>query len=155
MNRVFSLLVFSVIFSHFTLAQTKVLSFDQAPTLEIDIQQLDEQYPPALGPGSEVVYKDQDQAFIKAYAGMLNQLNRFLNEKGFYWETPVRCFNRVYFNEKGTVDYYLFQFKTGTVSDVKQKQFAQLVEKFLNGYQFEMSHNKRFAQCSPVLYQDI
>lgn len=153
-QRVLLLAIFCV-FSQYAFSQAKVLTFDQAPEFEIDIQQLDEHYPPAVGPGENVVYKNQDEAFTKAYSKMLNQLNQYLNNKGFYWQNPVRCFNRVYFNEKGEVDYYLFKFKPGSVSAQKQEKFSELVGAFLEDFQFELSSKKRFAQCSPVMYQDI
>lgn len=155
MDRVILLLSLFSIFSQHAYSQVKVLTFDQAIDQAIDIPQLDTQYPPAIGAGEEVVYRNQDQAFIEAYSGMLNELNQYLNGQGFYWENPVRCFNRFYFNEKGKVDFYLFKFKPGSVSEEKQKEFSELIEAFLKDYQFSLPSQKRFAQCSPVVYQDI
>jgi len=74
-------------------AQSKVMDFEDAPTQGIDIQSLDEVYPPAIGPGEQVIYKNKNEEFIKTYSGMLQQLSRHLNKNGFYWKNAVRCFN--------------------------------------------------------------
>jgi hypothetical protein len=118
------------------------------------VAELDSRYKSALHTNSELaVFKtEQEQkAFTEAYQGMLSEFGAFLTKSGFAWEKQTRCFNRIYFNESGKVDYFLFHFKD--LDAKKAATFQQLLSDFVKTYTFPLKPKVKFAQCSPVVYQ--
>ncbi len=111
MNRII-LCSLLMLFSSFALvAQPKVMSFEDAFMQNVEVNQLDEEYTPAVGAGEKVIYKGQEQAFVQSYSKMLHK--------------------------------------------EKEKRFKKLVEEFIETYKFELPSKQKFAQCSPVVYQDV
>ncbi len=121
----------------------------------ITLEELDNQYQSALHAQPELaVFNGQEEAFIEAYKSMLFDLATFLKENEFIWGKTTRCFNRIYLNKEGGIDYFLYNFKAGEIDPEKEKQFKALLSRFIENYQFPLTAKQKFAQCSPVSYLD-
>jgi hypothetical protein len=138
--------------------QSVGLTFQQAEKQGISINQLDSIYANAVHSDTSLaVFKtekeqeDSHQAYIK----LLQDFGKFLSEHNFKWEKPTRCFNRIYFDSDGTIDYFLFNFlgKTEDKPDVNtEMEFQRLLTIFISKYKFSLTANTKFAQCSPTTY---
>lgn len=131
-----------------------VSSFSEFEAQGNKVAELDSLYKSALHSNPELsVFKTEkeQQAFTEAYQKMLTEFGAFLSKSGFAWEKQTRCFNRIYFNESGKVDYFLFHFKD--LDAKKAATFQQLLSNFVKSYTFPLKPNVKFAQCSPVVYE--
>lgn len=131
-----------------------VMSANETTDQGINIEELDSAYTPAIGADSIVtVFQGQEEAYVKAYYSLIHDLSTYLNQHNFRWGEQVRCFNRIYFAAEGTVDYYIYDFKA-YLSDEQKAEFQELINEFMADYQFGLSADQPFAQCSPVNFRD-
>ena len=122
----------------------------------ISIEKLDEKYKSALHSDStKAAFKGQEKKFTEGYISLLNDLSTFLKKNNFSWGKQTRCFNRIYMNKNGQVDYFLFNFKEGEIDQAKEEEFKKLLNKFIQTYEFPLKNTVDFAQCSPVKYSDL
>jgi NurA-like 5'-3' nuclease len=133
-------------------------TFQNAEKLGISIKQLDSLYPSAVHTDTTLaVFKTEKEqvALQQAYIKLLQDFGKFLSENNFKWEKQTRCFNRVYFNSDGTIDYFLFNF-LGKTEDKPaeniEKEFQRLLNVFISEYKFSLTAKTKFAQCSPTTY---
>lgn len=120
----------------------------------IRIEQLDNAYESALSDDStKAVFAGQEKEFYEGYVSMLQALGKHLTANNFKWDKTTRCFNRIYFNKDGEIDYFLFNFLPGQIEPDKEKEFEKHVSTFVQTYKFPISADKNFAQCSPVTYK--
>lgn len=158
MNKTNFILSIFFIISFQVFGQQAGLTFQNAEKQGILIEELDRSYQSALHSDTSLaVFKtDAEQiAMQKAYHGLLQDLGKFLSQNNFDWKGPTKCFNRIYFNSDGTIDYFLFNF-LGTNSpkpsaDVEE-EFEKLLNIFISDYKFKLTANTKFSQCSPVTY---
>jgi len=133
------------------------LTFEDAEKQGI-LHDLDSLYKSAMHTDtSKAVFKTEEEvnAMLGAYTKLLQDLGHFLSDNNFKWNKPTRCFNRIYFNTDGSVDYFLFNFLGKTndkPSAKKQKEFQRLLTLFIKDYKFALTADTKFAQCSPVTY---
>lgn len=136
-----------------TYGQKMATSFKKAIDSGVSVQKLDEAYQSALHEDStKAAFRGREKEFINAYTSMLTDLQKHLANNQFTWGQSTRCFNRVYFNSNGGIDYFLFDFKNLPVE--KQNDFERLLGSFIKTYQFPVTNTVNFAQCSPVSYVD-
>lgn len=135
-------------------AQHVADTFQHAESSGYSMQELDKQYKSAIGTGNVVFKGDDEKRLITAYTDMLFDLNRYLNQNNFRWNSKVRIFNRVYFEPDGSISYYLVNLKPAGLDEEKQKAFVSLLSNFIQHYKIKITANTRFAQCSPVIYED-
>lgn len=139
--------------------QNKGMTFQEAEIMGTPVSHLDSIYKSALHSDSSLaVFKTEkeQQAMMDAYVKLLQDLGKYLSDNNFEWEKPTRCYNRIYFNTDGTIDYFLFNFlgKNEEVpSEENQKVFRQLLNEFITDYQIEPRASTKFAQCSPTTYK--
>ncbi len=134
------------------------LTFQQAEKQGISIIHLDSTYASAVHSDTSLaVFKTEkeQEALQQAYIKLLEDFSKFLSENNFKWEKPTKCFNRIYFNADGTIDYFLFNFLGKT--EVKpaeniEKEFQNLLNVFISDYKFSLTAKTKFAQCSPTTY---
>lgn len=149
------LLLLMIAFTLPVWAQHVADTFQSAETKGYSMLQLDKQYPSAIGAG-EVVFKGDDQQKLTvAYGKLIQDLAKYLNQNNFYWKTPVRIFNRIYFEPDGSISYYLVNLAPTDLDEARQQQFLTLLNKFVQNYKINITAKSRFAQCSPVLYSNI
>jgi hypothetical protein len=121
----------------------------------ISLEKLDEAYQNALhSDSSKAAFRGREKEFYNGYVSLLNDLGSYLKENNFSWGKTTRCFNRIYINKTGEIDYFLFNFKPGAISKDKEEEFEKLLGAFIQTYQFPMTNEVNFAQCSPVIYAD-
>lgn len=140
-----------------TVAQQHIAdSFQHAEKQGYSMQELDKRYPSAIG-GDNAIFKAAEEVkFINAYTQMLGDLAKYLNKNGFWWgNSRTRIFNRIYFEPDGSISYYLVNLEPAGMEKVKQNAFLFLLNNFIQHYKIKIKANSRFAQCSPVLYQDV
>ena len=156
MKELFLTSVFTVLaLSGFT--QQRVSTFQNAIEGGIRIQNLDSLYKPALSGGADslqAVFYGKQTEFQKQYIALLQAFGKHLKANNFSWGKKTRCFNRIYFNEHGRIDYFLFNFQPGELSHENEKQFKKLLTTFIEDYKFPLPAQSKFAQCSPVIYND-
>jgi hypothetical protein len=96
--------------------------------------------------------KDNSEEFVNAYYQLLLDFGKFLSANDFHWKQTTRCWNRIYFNKDGKVDYFLYQFNS-ELSDEMKTRFDILLNEFIKDYQLPITAEVPFSQCSPVNYQ--
>ncbi|RRB14042.1 hypothetical protein [Larkinella knui] len=140
--------------------QSKARTFQEAEKMGKSYQHLDKLYKSAVHSNTALaVFKtgaDQQKCY-GAYTVLLQDPGRFLNQNNFQWERPTRCFNRIYISADGKIDYFVYHFLPNKedpnyqVSEIKRQEFAKLLARFAQDYQFSVSANEPFAPCSPVV----
>jgi len=142
-----------------TFGQQLGLTFQEAQKQGISIEHLDSIYMSAVHADTSLaVFKteSEQEALFQAYAKLLQDLGQFLSDNNFKWEKPTKCFNRIYFNEDGTIAYFLFNFMgkpEDKPSEKMEKEFQELLHAFIADYQFSVTAETKFAQCSPTIYK--
>lgn len=143
-----------------TFGQNRGMTFQKAEERGIRISFLDSTYKSAVNTDTtKAVFKaEKDQELMhKAYVKLLQDFGKYLHDNNFTWDKPTRCFNRIYFNSNGTIDYFLFNFlgktKEGNPSEVQTEEFQKLLNNFIKDYKFELKADSKFAQCSPTTYK--
>ena len=144
-----------------TFGQHLALTFQDAAKQGINMQNLDGIYKSAVHiDTSQAVFKtDQEQqAMYEAYTKLLQDFGKFLTTNNFKWDKPTKCFNKIYFDSDGTIDYFLYNFLTKDVkpedqlSQDKQAEFNRLLNLFIKDYKISLTAKTKFAQCSPSTY---
>jgi hypothetical protein len=158
MNKVSFIITVLLTISFQTFGQQLGLTFQNAEKQGISIKYLDSLYTSALHTDTSLaVFKTETEqkAMQQAYIKLLQDWGNFLSENNFKWEKPTRCFNRIYFNVDGTIDYFLFNF-LGKPEDKPaeniEKEFQRLLNVFIADYKFTLTAKTKFAQCSPTTY---
>jgi len=150
-----NILVYTFISAAFNLFSQKAMTFQEAEKSGISVAKLDSVYISGLHTDStKSVFHQQQKEFIAAYQSMLQDLGNYLKKNKFSWGKSTACFNRIYFSSQGKIDYFLYNFRKGDVTEEKEKQFDGLLNNFIKTYQFPMKAKTGFAQCSPVRYMD-
>lgn len=158
MTKNISILILLVMFCLNSFGQHLGMTFQEYEKQGTTIQHLDSIYKSAVdGDTSKAVFKTEaeQQALGEAYIKMLQDFGKFLTAHNFTWDKPTRCFNRIYFNSDGTIDYFLYNFlgkPEDKLSDERQKEFNELLNQFIKDYKFTMTAKVKFAQCGPTRY---
>jgi len=119
-------------------------------------RELDSIYSSAIHADTSLaVFKTQElqEKLIKAYTLFLQEFGTFLKANKFTWGRETKCWNRVYFSKSGQVDYYIYDFKT-TIEVEKELRFRKLFAEYIQTHRLNITSDKKFAQCSPVVYYD-
>lgn len=143
-----------MMFSQGLVAQ-KAMTFADAEQKLENYHKLDEEYKSAVHSEVELaVFKsdEEQRTHIESYQLFLQGLGKHLKSNGFEWETSTKCFNRIYFDKDGSIDYFLFHFIEENVPDEKAEQFRDLLEKYISDYRYPVTASVKFAQCGPVRY---
>lgn len=133
----------------------QVFSEKEAEKQGNSYKRLDGIYPSALhlNPILAVFKTPQEQEnFQKAYIKFMQDLNAFLKANNFSWGKQTTCFNRIYFNANGVVDYFLYSFPSGQITPEKEKEFERLLKLFLKGHKFTVTAKENFSQSSPYKF---
>ncbi len=135
----------------------KAMPFQEAEKQGKSYQTLDSLYKSAVHSDTTLaVFKTpvEQQILQKTYGDFLRELGAFLKTNNFKWEKLTKCFNRIYINSDGTVDYFLYKFSKDQITDEKEQEFDRLLNLFLKDHKFPAIAKEKFAQCSPVKYSD-
>ena len=108
---------------------------------------LEQEYSNAL----EIFKSEEDSNKLMAtWKTFFADLGKFLSEKGYKWEEQTRCFNRIYMSPDGTIEYFLYHFKT--LDPKKEKLFQQHLQEYITTHKFGMEGPVKFAQCGNIVY---
>jgi hypothetical protein len=155
----FFLSIFLLTHTFHVSAQSNVGNILQMEQQGISIKKLDSTYKSAIHSDTTMaVFKtEKEQVQLQdAYQKLLQALGNYLSAHSFYWEKPTRCYNRIYFNASGKIDYFIYNFlgkEDVKPSQVQEAMFKTLVQQFIKDYVFSLKANEKFAQCSPTVYQ--
>jgi hypothetical protein len=151
MKKVSIFLIF-IFFSTVSFGQL-ALSFKEAKEEGVSHQKLDSIYLSGVHANPELgVFNENMEEFVNAYHSLLKDFGKFLKANGFQWEKPTKAFNRIYFSSEGNIDYFLYYFNKGQLTDEQETRFGSLLNEFIKDYQFPLKADVGFAQCSPVTY---
>ena len=156
MKKITGCIIVCLVFVINSYAQT-VITFQDAAKQGISYQHLDSLYKSAVHTDPKLAVfktKEEQQKLQTAYINFIQSLAAYLKTNHFKWEKQVHCFNRIYFAPNGKVDYFLYNFPIGEISDSKEKEFTRLLSVFVKNNKFGLTANERFAQCSPIKYAD-
>ncbi len=130
------------------------MSIQQVREKNIKIEDIEKNYKNAIDtPPAESVFKAEE--LQPAYQKLLQDFNTFLSKNNFKWEKKTKCFQRIYFNNDGTIDYFIYNFlgkPEDQPSAEKQAEFGKLLNQFVQDYKFALSAKVKFTQCSPTSY---
>ena len=135
----------------------KVMTFRDAELQGKSYQHLDSLYKSAVHSDVKLAVfktKVEQENLQKAYVLFIQNLAGYLKQNNFKWEKQVRCFNRIYFDKRGKVDYFLYNFPKDEIAADKEKEFVRLLGLFIKDHQFSLTAKEPFAQCSPIKYAD-
>lgn len=140
--------------SQLGLAQKGIMSFKEAATADISFNKLDESYLTAYPRGKQdtSAFPGMQDSLMQTYSDMLTDMTVYLNSKRFKWEAPKRTFLRLYFNEKGELDYFFYRFQD--LDDREEKRMKKLVGKFYKDYTFPMEAEMPFYIFGPAILKD-
>ncbi|MGN6568990.1 MAG: hypothetical protein ACTHJ0_13605 [Flavipsychrobacter sp.] len=133
-----------------------VETINKAEQQGITIDHLDSLYMSAVHVDSnKAVFKSEAAAdsLAHCYNRFIADFGKYLNQHNFKWAEPTRCWNRIYFHADGSVDYYLFSFKTN-VSEARTTEYKKLFRDYALTHKIGIAAPCNFAQCSPVLFTD-
>ena len=131
-------------------------TFQEAEKRGLTVKKLDQKYHNALDndPDNAVFTGKKKDSFYKAYVKMLTDLNVFLKKNNFTWGKPTRIVHRIYFENNGSISYYLVNLKPVGMSEEKEKRFLTILNQFIQHYRINITGASNFAQCGPAIYQD-
>jgi hypothetical protein len=147
-----------VFFCTFSISVSAQLALSESSAISqgIVVETLDSLYMNGVHTNPDsAVFADKQTQYIKAYYGLLQDINTYLNSNSFRWGGMTRCFNRIYFNEDGSIQYFIYSFEDGEISTEREEEFDQLLNEFIADYRFPLANNKKFSQCSPANYRDV
>ncbi|MCX2743172.1 hypothetical protein OO013_04810 [Mangrovivirga sp. M17] len=90
------------------------------------------------------------QKVRRSWSDLHQELGDYLSKNNFDWgvgDSSISLFNKIYFAEDGTIDYYAFKVITPSVSEETTKNFEKLLKEFSSEVKLDLGQNKNFAQC--------
>ncbi len=154
----FNLALIMLISFHLSYGQHIALTFQDTEKQGISIKHLDSIYKNAVNSDTALaIFKtDTEQEKLQqSYTKLLKDLGSYLSKNNFKWEKKTPCFNKVYFNNDGSIDYFLYIFRGNTEdnpSESKQKEFQRLLNLFIKDYKFALIAYTKFTQCGGAVY---
>lgn len=111
----------------------------------------------AHAPGTKGVFDSKkEKQFEKAWGDYFSDLMQFIADNDFKWQKPTYCFNKIYFDRDGKVDYWFYNFKkTDSIPQQTQDKYLELITKFSAVNKIKISGNSNFAQCASVTFSDF
>lgn len=158
LKKKFYLALFLLTIVQLSHGQHTALSFHDAEKQGISMQYLDSIYKNAVNNDTTLaIFKTntEQEKLQQSYTRLLKDLGNYLSKNNFKWEKKTPCFNKVYFNNDGAIDYFLFFFRGNEEdkpSEAKQKEFQRLLNLFIKDYKFSLKANTKFTQCGGAVY---
>ncbi len=131
-------------------------SFQEAKEQGITMEKLDSTYTNAIHSDSTVyaIFRGQEDEFYNAYIEVLKELASYLKKNEYLWEKPTWCFHKIYFSKEGKIDYWLYNFRKGEITETKLKEFKILLNEFQKDFKFGLPAKDKFSQCGSATYKD-
>lgn len=139
-----------------TIFSQLAVTFEKAGELHLRGPHMDSIYHSGLNADStKAVFWENSDEYVESFEKMLQVFGKYLKANGFVWEQPAKGFNRVYFNETGKIDYFIYSFRPEQITPEQEIRFNELLNQFIQTYQFPLQAKSKFAQCSPVTYMPV
>ena len=106
---------------------------------------------------SNAVFKtesDMEKAST-AYQNLFDEFGKYLKANHFNWPFATSCFQKIYINEDGKIDYFLFNFlgePPYEVTAAQENKFKSLLNEFIKDYTFPFTTSMKHSQCGTVVY---
>lgn len=146
----------------FLYGQHSAIHVEKLSEIELSLDRLDSNYMSAVNVDTSLaVFKtpEEQKDLHRAYVQLLQDFGKFLTDHDFYWDRSTRGYNRIYFENDGSIDYFIFKFfpdKEGNqLSEGKKDQFEYLLNLFIQDYKISVQASTKFAQCSPTTYMPV
>jgi hypothetical protein len=119
--------------------QGKTFSVEELVWHGLSMNHLDSIYKnglPVSDPNHQVFSQNYyDNVVEKARIALLQKMGDYFEKNGLKWGNSVKCWNRIYFNSNGTIDYFVYHF-IGKVDNNKENEFKKLLNRFNNDNKF-------------------
>lgn len=116
------------------------------------VSNLDKKYVDAVNANPDsALFNDKSGEFIQSWQAMLQDLGSYLQDHDFVWEKQTGCFNKVYFNKDGKIDYFLYNLNP-QLDETQAEKFRTLLQAFIETYQLPVQADKKFTQCGRSMY---
>ena len=118
---------------------------------------LDSVYQSAMHVDSSRAYFKSEaaqDAWFRRWQTMLYALSDYLKQNGVTWNNELRIFSRVYFNQQGGIDHYLYSIKQtgpGYPGPALRDSLRMLLTSFTETYRMDSAIGGKVAQCGPVV----
>jgi hypothetical protein len=120
-----------------------VLPLDQVASSDIDMEQLDGQYPAAsTNDPSKGVFKGREiMTYMKAYTRWNREMETFLRSNGLTWEGSLTFEQKVYCDKDGTIDYYFYRFGN---DELHTPKVHSVMKDFIKTHRFRATADSKF-----------
>ncbi|NBC09651.1 MAG: hypothetical protein GVY26_20860 [Bacteroidetes bacterium] len=154
MNRYLFAILILAFTSQVGAAQKAVMSFQAAKEAGFSFNELDQSYLSAYRRGKQdtCAFPGMQDSLMQTYKTMLTDMTAYFNDKRFEWGEPKRTFLRLYFNEKGELDYFFYRFQD--LDEREEKRMKKLAGKFYKNYTFPMEAEMPFFIFGPAILKD-
>lgn len=134
-----------------------VLNLDETPDGNRLIDSLNVFYTPALTSDSTSgIMSERATEYKLEWADWKLGLSEYLNEQGFFWHGPNKVTVYLYSNPMGKIDFFLYQFKMGSMDEESYFNFGPLAEKYIQENSLPLSEraSQPFSECGPAIFMD-
>ena len=123
-------------------------SYDKEALKEIKELKLDSLYVNLLDHRNvtDSEYKEVIKSWKEFHIGLM----KFMEEENFAWNTAdshVKVYNKIYFDKKGTIDYYTFRISNKSIPEDNRREFASVLEKFSKEVKLDIGKDIKYSQC--------
>lgn len=130
----------------------KAFEHKNAANFGIRTTQLDSIYKSAVHSDSSLAVFQNIESVSEAYGSLLQSFGDFLYKNNFVWQEKTTGFNRIYFDNDGSIDYFVYTLRGAQLTEEQVIRFNELLNQFIQDYRFPLTADGKFAQCSPVTY---
>lgn len=148
----------SLTFITTTAFSQKVMTFQEMEKSGIKMAELDSLYPNSTKTDKfQGVFIDKKlDKFTTAWGDFYMDLMTYFSENKFIWGKQTYCFNKIYFQSNGKIDYWFFNFKkSDNIAQEKQDMFLKLLDEFAKTHKIKIKAKTNFAQCASVDFVDM
>jgi uncharacterized protein YdbL (DUF1318 family) len=140
--------------SFFGLSQT-TLTMKEARAKGL-VKELDKTHTAALNNDNTLAAfpTNRKEEFLTAYKLMFYDLANHLDKNGFKFGKETACYNRIYFNSNGSINYYLYSIKPDEIEPANEAKFKALLTEFVKTYRLKINASTNYCQSGPVKFTD-
>ena len=140
-----------------TYGQDKVFSVEELIWHGLTMDHLDSIYKnglPVSDPNHQLFNQNYFENVVeKARIDLLQKMGDYFKKNGLKWEKSVKCWNRIYFNSNGSIDYFVYHFKD-KIPDNKENEFKRLLNNFIKYNKVSINAPEKYSLCGTVSWTD-
>jgi hypothetical protein len=156
MRKIFFLFSFLVL-SLTIYAQGIVFSVEELPKYGLSMEHLDSLYKNGL-PINDTIHPVFSQNYFdtvvdKSRLYLLQKIGDYFMANKLNWEPSVSCWNRLYLNTDGTIDFFIYHFMQ-PVDSIKEIEFKRLLNLFFKENKVTVKATQKYSICGQVIWKD-